>query len=134
MGPHPGSATLLAPRIRAVPALMILALGITAGLSYGDEPDKAKSDPAKPEPAKPTLGLLVNDPKADKGYTLLAPANSTKTYLLDLDGHVIQTWKSDCNPGQSAYLLENGHLLRTGAVRNPPFFGGGAGGRVQEFT
>jgi hypothetical protein len=25
-------------------------------------------------------------------------------------------------------------LLRTGQVRNPPFFGGGSGGRVQEFT
>ncbi len=46
----------------------------------------------------------------------------------------MRTWKSDCNPGASAYLLPNGNLLRTGAVKNPPFFGGGAGGRVQEFT
>ena len=51
-----------------------------------------------------------------------------------MEGRVVNTWKSDCQPGLSAYLLENGHLLRTGQVRNPPFFGGGAGGRVQEFT
>src|SRR5262249_11966593 len=44
------------------------------------------------------------------------------------------TWKTDCNPGASAYLLENGHLLRTGEIKKAPFFGGGTGGRIQEFT
>ena len=34
----------------------------------------------------------------------------------------------------SAYLLDNGHLLGAGTVRTPPFFGGGSGGRIQEFT
>ena len=47
---------------------------------------------------------------------------------------MVNTWKSDCQPGLSAYLLENGHLLRTGQVENRPFFGGGSGGRIQEFT
>jgi hypothetical protein len=94
----------------------------------------ADADKDKPEPAKPKLGLLVNDSKAFQGYTLLASTNSTDTYLIDTDGRVVNTWKSDCMPGLSAYLLENGHLLRAGQVKNPPFFGGGAGGRIQEFT
>ncbi|HVS39557.1 MAG TPA: aryl-sulfate sulfotransferase, partial [Gemmataceae bacterium] len=75
-----------------------------------------------------------NDPKASPGYTLIAPSNSNNTYLIDMEGRVVNTWKSDTPPGLSAYLLENGHLLRAGQVRNPPFFGGGAGGRIQEFT
>jgi hypothetical protein len=91
--------------------------------------DKAKVEP----PARAKLGLLVNEPKACQGYTLLAPSNSTTTYLIDMEGRVVNSWKSDCNPGLSAYLLPNGHLLRTGAVKNPPFFGGGTGGRIQEF-
>jgi Arylsulfotransferase (ASST) len=94
----------------------------------------AAGDPAKPANKDAKLGLLVNDPKASPGYTLLAPANSTNTYLIDMEGRVVNTWKSDCQPGLSAYFLENGHLLRTGQVKNPPFFGGGSGGRIQEFT
>src|SRR5262249_6511374 len=90
---------------------------------------------AKSEPAKPKVGLLLSDPKASPGYTLLAPINSTSTYLIDGQGRVVHSWKSDCNPGQSGYLLENGNLLRAGQVRNPAFFGGGgAGGRVKEST
>jgi hypothetical protein len=82
------------------------------------------------------LGLNLHDAKkACQGYTLLAPANSTTTYLLDMEGRVVKTWQSDCKPGHSAYLLENGHLLRAGAVINPPFpVFGGAGGRIQEFS
>ncbi len=113
-----------------IAAILLLIL---AGLA---SPSRAAAadDPAKPAKKDGLLGLLVNDPRASQGYTLLAPANSTNTYLIDMQGRVVQTWKSDCLPGLSTYLLENGHLLRTGQVRNPPFFGGGAGGRIQEFT
>jgi Spy/CpxP family protein refolding chaperone len=91
--------------------------------------------PAPAKDAKPKLGLLVNESKAFQGYTLLAPM-ATKTYLIDMQGKVVRTWESDCNPGQVAYLLDNGHLLRTGQVGQQDFgfAPGGAGGRVQEFT
>jgi len=47
----------------------------------------------------------------------------------------VKNWPSDCKPGHSAYLLENGNLLRAGALMNPPFrVFGGAGGRIQEFS
>ncbi len=115
----------------------ILAFLATAGAVLGFLTPSARAaqpDKPKPEPTKPKLGLLVNEEKACKGYTLLAPSNSTTTYLIDMEGHVVNSWKSDCNPGLSAYLLDNGNLLRAGAIRNPPFFGGGPGGRIQEFT
>jgi hypothetical protein len=114
------------------PAIALLALGALAfqgtGGARGDDPKPPRAE------AKPKLGLLVNDEKACKGYTLIASSNSTNTYLIDTEGHVVNTWKSDCAPGLAAYLLENGNLLRTGQVKSPPFFGGGAGGRIQEFT
>jgi hypothetical protein len=125
---------LLAPRtvragLAAVLTLSLLAL--VAGSGANAQPDKPKAAPDKP---KPKLGLLVNEPAACKGYTLIASVNSGNTYLVDMEGRVVNTWKSDVTQALSAYLLENGNLLRTGAVKNPPFFGGGAGGRIQEFT
>jgi len=121
---------------RAFLALSVLVFGDWATRAQNPGPDKAKdaAQKTRPEPARPKLGLLVHEANAYPGYTLLAPTNSTQTYLIDMQGRVVQTWKSDCNPGLVAYLLDNGNLLRTGQIRNPPFFGGGTGGRIQEFT
>ncbi len=117
-------------------ALVVVALAVTA---RGAEPDKAKPEPdkakTKTEPAKAKLGLHVNDPKAYQGYTLMSPLMSNTTYLLDMQGRVVRTWKAGSTPGCCAYLLENGHILRPFTVRDHPFGGGpGAGGGVQEFT
>ncbi|MDZ7360453.1 MAG: aryl-sulfate sulfotransferase [candidate division KSB1 bacterium] len=80
-----------------------------------------------------TVGLFLNDAKAFRGYTLFAPLRSTTTYLIDNDGKLVRSWQSSYQPGNSVYLLENGHLLRTGNARNQIFTSGGQGGRVQEF-
>jgi hypothetical protein len=68
------------------------------------------------------------------GYTLYAPMAYTTTYLINNDGEVVYTWESDYQPRMSAYLLENGNLLRTGRLGGNHTFGtgGGAGGRVEE--
>ena len=80
------------------------------------------------------MGLLLNDSRAFQGYTLIAAMFSKTTYLIDMDGKVVRTWVSDYTPGASAYLLDNGHLLRTGALQpQPAGFGPGGGGRLQEF-
>jgi hypothetical protein len=124
----------------AVAMLAVVLPRASAGLSPTDEPapDKVKAEtttkgePSKPAPAK--VGLLLSDPRAFRGYTLIAPMFSKTTYLIDIDGRVVRTWESDCTPGVSAYLLENGHLLRPGAHQpTPSGFGPGAGGRVQDF-
>ena len=86
------------------------------------------------------LTLSLQAPRSDSrvfpGYTLVAPRQSTTTYLIDMRGRVVRTWESDYTPGQDAYLLEDGHLLRAGKLGSEDllFVGAGGGGRVQEFT
>jgi hypothetical protein len=118
-----------------VAVAVVLGCGVS-GLVGLDAHAQAPKDDGKGKPPAVKLGLNLHDAKAAcPGYTLLAPANSTATYLLDMDGRVVKSWQSDCKPGHSAYLLENGNLLRAGAVVNPPFHAfGGAGGRIQEFS
>ena len=36
----------------------------------------------------------------------------TRTYLINNDGMLVNSWDSDYVPGNSIYLLENGDLLR----------------------
>ena len=82
-----------------------------------------------------TIGLFVNDTaKVFKGYTLFAPKQNTMTYLINNDGRIAHQWKA-CKypPGQSVYLLENGHLLRTCMIPGNLGTGGGEGGRVEEY-
>jgi hypothetical protein len=120
----PGAARTPAATAVALALLTLAACGRVASAADGDKPVK-KDTP---------LGLLVNDAKGSPGYPLISPLRSNSTYLIDMDGRVVQTWESDCHPGNSVYLLENGHLLRTGEIKKAPFFGGGTGGRIQEFT
>jgi hypothetical protein len=80
-----------------------------------------------------TFGLFVYDSNASPGYTLFAPIGSRTTYLIDMGGHLINSWSSLYRPGFAVYLLENGDLLR--ASKDETFIvGGGEGGRVQQFT
>jgi len=86
--------------------------------------------------ASPT-GLLFSGGEAWPGYTLLAPIALPTTYLIDVDGNVVHTWESDAPAGNAAYLLPDGHLLRTEHVApesGRTFDRGGAGGRVREIA
>ena len=51
-----------------------------------------------------------------------------------MQGRVVRSWESDCEPALTAYLLENGHLLRPGNAKGKHSSGTEAGGRIQEFT
>jgi hypothetical protein len=55
------------------------------------------------------------------------------TYLMDNEGQVVHSWDSEYEPGQSVYLLPNGHLLHCCFTRNKGFTRGGEGGRLEEF-
>jgi hypothetical protein len=81
---------------------------------------------------QPTVGLLLHDPRAQVGYTLFPPQQSTSTYLVDIDGRIVHSWSSTRRPGTAAYLLDDGRLLRCEMVPgNPTFTGtGGAGGAI----
>ena len=80
-----------------------------------------------------TLGLFLQTPESYQGYTLFAPSTATSTYLIDNCGYLANEWVSSFRPGLSAYLLEDGSLLR--AARIPSNFnGGGSGGRIERFS
>jgi hypothetical protein len=69
-----------------------------------------------------------------EGYTLFSPEYSTFTYLIDMDGDIVHTWKSNYIQGLGTYLLENGDLLRLDLPNlNTTFRGGGIAGRVEKF-
>jgi hypothetical protein len=56
------------------------------------------------------------------------------TYLIDNQGAVVHEWKkSQYEPGQTVYLLENGHLLRCCFTHARGFTRGGEGGRLEEY-
>ncbi len=80
------------------------------------------------------VGLILNTAKAFVGYTLFAPKHNGATYLIDNNGQVVHAWTaSKYEPGQSVYLLENGHLLRACMTKGRLSTGGGEGGRVEEY-
>jgi len=84
-----------------------------------------------------TVGVFVNSPLSQDGYSLLAPIQSTQTYLIDNCGQVVNQWSSENRVGLSAYLLEDGSLLRTAQLSSPAepmFSGGGTGGRIERFS
>ena len=83
--------------------------------------------------AQQTVGLFVNSSESYNGYTLFAPMNDKTTYLIDNCGEVINSWESDFLPGASAYLLENGNLLRTAQIPSN-FQAGGIGGRIEIYN
>ncbi len=81
-----------------------------------------------------TVGLILDDSRAWPGYTLFAPKHYGSTYLINNQGQVVHTWTgSQYEPGQSAYLLENGHLMRAAMTKGPLSTGGGEGGRIEEY-
>ncbi len=144
------STRLDVPLGRGVAVLLVLAVFATLASGLDDARPPTAQDKNKPatnndgaarkEQPKPTtvkLGLSINDPRAFQGYTLLAPMDSSNTYLLDMQGRVVQTWASECYPALCPLLLENGHLLRSGSIGSDSRVfgpGPGVGGRIQEFT
>ena len=114
---------------------LILAIAFVATCGSETLVNAAPQDKAKTESAKPKTGLILNDPRAYQGYTLLAPIMSKMVYMLDMQGRVVRTWEGEAAGNMSVYLLENGHLLRYGRLAEQTFGdGAGAAGHIQEFT
>ncbi|MFO0970606.1 MAG: aryl-sulfate sulfotransferase [Gemmataceae bacterium] len=123
-----------AKRLTPVLLALLTVFSLTARAPSQTVEDKDVKKEAKKEvkkEIKPSVSL--NDARAFKGYTLIAPLTSKKTHLIDMEGRIVHTWDSDCTPALVPYLLDNGNLLRPGttkeSIRSP-----GMGGRVQEFT
>jgi len=78
--------------------------------------------------AEQTVGLFLNDEASFDGYTLFTPLSSTATYLINNEGKLVHSWSSQHNAFGTAYLLENGDLLRVERVDQ------GILGRVEKYA
>lgn len=87
--------------------------------------------------AQNTVGLLSYEPsKAFDGYNMIYPHNQPNVYLLDNCGEIVHVWEdsSQFRPGNTAYLLFNGNLLKTkrrADISNDPIWAGGGGAIVE---
>ena len=64
-----------------------------------------------------TVGVFTHSENSFNGYTLYAPIPGFDTYLINNCGEVVNQWNSDYRIGLSAYLLEDGSLLRTETLK-----------------
>lgn len=80
------------------------------------------------------LGVLhKQQDKTLDGYTLFTPHDSGNiTYLIDLDGNIVHSWKSE-NDAMYAELLPNGNLLRSEKGAGSPVTFGGWHGTLREY-
>lgn len=83
--------------------------------------------------AQKIAGPLIIEDGVTEGYTLFAPLNRNSTYLIDNCGRIINEWISNFYPGNTAYLMPNGNLLRTKKLATTAINGGGSGGGVEIF-
>lgn len=61
-----------------------------------------------------TIGLLYHSNEATDGYTLFTPSSNNEVFLVNNCGEVVNQWEFNEKPGLTAYILENGNLLRAG--------------------
>lgn len=101
-------------------------------------PRPAATTPGDEQSSEQTVGLFLNEEGAFEGYTLFAPLDAAKTFLIDNTGEFVHVWENEYKPGNAAYLLEDGSLLRSA---NPldkkadhPLSAGGEGGIVRRFS
>src|SRR5713226_1150443 len=85
---RPNNRWIMQKLIAAALSFIVIA---AASALQAQAPPGANESPARPTPK---LGVLVNEPIALQGYTLVAPLQSTKTYLIDMQGRVVRTWES----------------------------------------
>lgn len=79
-----------------------------------------------------TVGLISYDKdKAFDGYNLIFPHNQPDVYLFNNCGEIVHVWRDSSvwRPGNTAYITEQGKLIKTkrskNVVGNPIWFGGG---------
>lgn len=79
-------------------------------------------------------GLVKTSEDLLPGYMLLSVPNSATYYLVDREGQVVHEWNGIWG-AMHAYLTDEGHIISSTFDPDAPrFYGGGANGRIQEFT
>jgi len=66
-------------------------------------------------------GLIFYQPSiCCNGYTLFAPMDGRKVYLIDMQGNTVRQWRIPCSLGGTCELLPNSNLLCPGKVGDSP--------------
>ncbi len=126
-------------RFSVIPILMLLVLA-SIQVSVQSEVTTTPTEPnCNADRANWTMGLVFCSEGATEGYTLFSPLPGNTTYLIDHNGRSINEWTSpgEHRPGLSAYLLEDGALLRTANIAQTSvgnFSGGGTAGKVERIA
>jgi hypothetical protein len=119
-------------RARRLGTASLVSIGVVLALL--DAP-AARTQEARAGLDAPAGRAVLRDPDRwhpSSAYYLVAPLDVTTTYLVDDELRVVHEWSADELPGVSAYLLEDGRLLRTANPEPGPFdAAGGMGGRVE---
>jgi hypothetical protein len=117
-----------------------LAAGCTDSSKEVDTTDSENDTTAAVEPDRNmfghyiTRGLTKNTDDLAPGYIMFTPTNSPEMYLIDRDGQVVHSWKSNYGV-MGGYLMEDGSLVQNVYDPDfPVFAGGGETGRLQKIT
>ena len=64
-------------------------------------------------------GVTYYNPlKAYNGYTLFGPLSTKDAWLIDMEGHIVNRWRTERLPEAQSKLLPNGNLLRAYLAKN----------------
>lgn len=89
------------------------------------------------DPEPNTVGLLyIDQSQVAPGYNLVYPHNQPDVFLFDQCGQIVHSWTdtADYRPGNTAYILPNGDLVKTKRHNNSindPIWAGGGGAIVE---
>jgi hypothetical protein len=84
-----------------------------------------------------TVGTIsYNEEESFEGYNLIYPHNQSTVFLINSCGEVVHSWtdEDEFRPGNTAYILENGNLVKTKRGNSPindPIWAGGGGETVE---
>ena len=84
-----------------------------------------------------TVGTIsYNEEESFEGYNLIYPHNQSTVFLINSCGEVVHSWTDEdvFRPGNTAYILENGNLVKTKRGNSPindPIWAGGGGETVE---
>ena len=126
--------------MKIIPKYVFVVLSMCLCLSIIHAQDNTDSPPSPfsaPDPNRP-VGLTAESNAVMDGYILASSVQAPEVILMSNEGQVVHLWESDFFTGSSAYLLDNGNLLRTTSLDNETFNRGGrwgfTNGRIEELT
>ncbi len=123
-------------------SLLLLSLLLPFGITSPSVAQEPSDSPVEPicnanRNTTWTVGLIYCDNRVNEDYTLFAPMSSESTYLIDAHGRMVHSWTSPSglSPGMSAYMLEDGDLLRTVNLgTNFDHDGNGVAGKIERLS